>query len=213
MVDDFDLLNLSETSCRFERIAKTVFKKSYTNKYFVFHGDTKDRKEMYEGLFDRFGRYADIKAVAIVSIQNVDRNHWLSELLRQYTNQLQKLKLENCSIRNNGVLFQHISITHLFIYGGRLDILPNYRNLKELELNGVSISLGMLEEVLRNNPELESIILRCCDSISMLLRYANATEIILECIAENVPHLKKLDLVKSFGITGTVSLPDAQRLK
>lgn len=84
-VDDMGLLHLSDCSYRFEVIAKIAFKKRYATQYFVFDSDTKTERKMYCDLFERFGRYANMKAVEVKSIQNFDENHWITKFLIQYT--------------------------------------------------------------------------------------------------------------------------------
>lgn len=173
-MNDIDLLNLAETSCRFERIAKLPLRDRYANKYFVFYDDTDDRRrEMYEKLFSRFGRSADINAIEVNKIRNIDdEDHWLPSLLRQYAVRLREIKLIDCSFRST------------------FDILSQ-RNLRKLELNRVRIPTNTIKQTIQNNPQLESLIARDCIGIE-------PDEDTMEFIAKNLQQLKELILIDTF---------------
>lgn len=211
-VDDQDLLHLSDCSHRFAGIAKIVFKMRYARKYFVFDGDTKTARKMYGDLFERFGRHANIKAVKIKSIRNMDANHWIAKLLIEYTEPLEKLAFVRCWFKGiNEILSQHINITHLTIrlsawhdpfgiQNNPLDVpnyrltLPDYRNLKQLEVSykrSRSLCDGnTILRTMRNNPGLEVLNLSLCNPI-----------VPIDCIAENLKNLKGLNLIGSMEIS------------
>lgn len=194
-VNDADLLKLSDCSYRFGCIAKVAFKRRYANKYFVFDSEKKSKRKMYWELFERFGHYAEIRAVEVNYIENMDDlDHWLPQLLHQYVTHLEKLTLHKCWCKGiNEILSHHTHITHLTVrqsvWNGQL-ILPNYRNLKKFEIidNHLSgfIAGKTIEAVMRNNPSLEVLNLSHCGPI-----------ISIYCIAQHLKHLKELNLIIS----------------
>lgn len=116
MVNDVDLLHLYDISYRFESLTKIAFVERYASKYFVFDDDTQSQRETYEVLFDRFGCYADVNAIEARGMRIIDENHWLPQLLRQYTNQLQKLSYYDCWFEEiEDFLSQHMNVEHLTI--------------------------------------------------------------------------------------------------
>lgn len=202
-VDDTALLNLAETSYRFEGIAKIVFKRRYANGYFVVDGESNSQKAMYSSFFSRFGEYADIRSIEVKHIQDIDKNHWLSQFLQKHTKHLERLKFDGCTFLNlDQILSQHMKITHLIFkndFHKEIE-LPEYRSLMKLDLS-CSISFASLKQVIENNPQLESLLLRDCCEI------ASFREIIL-FIADHLKHLKELAVVNLNNFDWENSPPD-----
>lgn len=190
-VDDIALLNLAEISYHFEGIAKIIFKKRYSNAYFVIDCESDSKQQLYWSLFNRFGDYADIKAVKGKGIQNIDgRDHWLAQILQKHTKLLERLTFDGCTFKNvYELLSQHLRITHLVLKNDfHKEIqLPNYHNLMKLELS-CSISFESLKLLIENNARMESLLLRDCCEI------ATFRELIV-FIADHLNHLKELALV------------------
>lgn len=62
-----------------------VFEERYAAKYFVIDSKSLDQREMYEALFDHFCKHSGvIKAIAAKRIQNIDANHWLSQIIQNH---------------------------------------------------------------------------------------------------------------------------------
>lgn len=178
--NDTDLLNLSDISCRFDGIAKFVFKRKYKNMNFVFDGDSRSKRKLYSELFTRFGSYAEIRAIEVKNFRNIDEHHWLSKLLHQHTKKIEKLTFDGCSFRRiNRILSQHIYIKHLILrsVSWESDLwLPKYRHLKKLEVSNPigTIRRQRIIETLQNNPSMESLVLIYCRdliSISSVAKY------------------------------------------
>lgn len=129
---------------------------------------------MYEELFGNFGRHANIKDIEAKGMKNISRLHCLPQLLGQDTNQLQKIQFENCAFNKiDDILVQHINVEHLVLRSVRSNssfVLPNYRNLKKMELKecGPDIFFENLTQIIRNNHELESLILDNSGNFSWL---------------------------------------------
>lgn len=183
-------MNLAETSYRFDGIAKIVFKKRYTNAYFVFDGESESEQQTFWSLFSRFGDCGDIKAIEAKGIQDIDANHWLSQILQKYTKHLGRVAFDGCTFMNlYEMLSQHVDIAHLVLKNDfHKEIqLPNYHNLMKLDLS-CSISFESLKLLIENNPQLRSLLLRDCCEI------ATFRELIV-FIADHLNHLKELALV------------------
>lgn len=193
-VDDKDLLHLSDCCDRFEAIAKFAFKTRYASRYFVFDGSAKAKQKFYTDLFERFGGYANIKAVKVKSIQDIDENHWIPKLLLKHTKELKRLIFHRCWFKRiNIILSQHIDITHLIIRLGVWNdhlAIPNYRNLKQLEVSDNNTTAlydkSTIVRAMRNNPTLETLNLSRCDPI-----------VPMHCIAKHSKRLKKLNLIST----------------
>lgn len=159
---DIDLLNLAESSQRFENIAKLVINQRYAHKHFV--ATTRDYScqipDTYTDFFERFG--SEIKAFEMQEILFED--HWILWLLNQFTN-LKKLKLRFIGYEfNENLLQQHANLTHLTLdisddyFSFKGFALPVFHGLKKLEINNYpSVSFESLKEVIRNNPALEGL--------------------------------------------------------
>lgn len=189
-VDNIALLNLAVNSYRFEGIAKIVIKKRYANAYFVIDGELESEQQIYWSFFSCFGDYADIKSIEAKGIQDIDANHWLSQILQNHTKHLKRLTFDGCTFKNlYEILSQHLDITHLILKNDfHKEIqLPNYRNLMKLDLS-CSISFESLKMLIVNNPQLECLLLRDCCEI------ATFRELIV-FIADHLNHLKALALV------------------
>lgn len=184
-VDDVGLMNLAETSYRFEGLAKAVFKERYAQTYFVIDGETEEEQESYWSLFNYFGDAADIRAIKATGIQNIDSNHWMAQMLRKHTKQLGKLTLDACTFSAAvAFLSEHMDITHLSLQNNSESQfeLPQYKNLKKLELIKLRcISFESIRRTIRNNPTMESLHLRCTGSF-----------IFHEAMMVVVDHLKQL---------------------
>lgn len=166
-VDDTSLCHLADISYRFKDLVKMGFREKYANSYFVF--DAESKREMYVDVLNHFGSDLDIAAVAVAvqGIRDIDGNHWITQLLRQYMAHPKKLRFENCSFKNAyDYLSPYIDITHLslrYTAGSQYGeiCLPKFRNLKKLELHGLLFeSREMIVNVIRDNPSLESLIIR-----------------------------------------------------
>lgn len=163
-IDDNDLLSLAENSSRFEMISKIVLSARYTHEY--YHVDAiKFNSEMFEIFFEVFGD--EIKAFQVDGIQNEsDEDYcWIASLLNR-TSKLEKLQLclRIINESHENLLNRHGSnIVHLILQSSsgfthKGITLSEFRNLKKLELvDSPSISLELLQEVVHNNPGLESL--------------------------------------------------------
>lgn len=190
-VDDIGLLNLAETSYRFEGIAKAVFKERYTNQYFVIDGESEEEQELYWSLFSYFGECGGIKAVKAIEIHGINANHWMARMLQKHTKQLRKLTMDACTFRNtHEFLSQHMDITHLKLRNNNTSHieLPKFRNLKLLELNKVRlITFETIRRAICDNPTMESLHIRCSGSFI----FHEAMAVVVECSK----HLKELVLI------------------
>lgn len=192
-LNDIGLLNVAITSVRFHRIAKIVFKEKYTNEYFLFNGEREKQREIYKELFSYFGRYADLKAIEVKRMRSVNEKHWTIQLLHQYTNQLEKLSFEDCSFTQlNEILSRNVNVEHLALRSVEISFdrgwisLPNYRNLKKLELSDLWISTETLTRTFQNNPSLESLTIRFTRQSTTIY-----------CIANYLKQLKELNLLNA----------------
>lgn len=166
--DDITLLNLASVHPRFEPIAQDVFRERYANKYFVIEGESKRQQEVYSAQLSLFG--SSIMAIEVKGIQHNDGDHWMTQLLHKNIPNLEKLCFTKCSFRNaDELLLLNVNLTHLTFRGGYAENgdklrLPEYRNLIAIELIKFrDISKSSLEQILRNNPQLESLILKFCN--------------------------------------------------
>lgn len=92
---------------------------------------------MYAALFDRFGRRGGITAIAAKGIQDIDANHWLSQLLQNHIAHLRKLSFDEYPFRNSSAFLSQY-ITHLTIQHNPLNSIiewPDFHNLMKLELS------------------------------------------------------------------------------
>lgn len=103
--DDIGLLNLANSSYRFKCIMETAFKEIYANKYFVIDGDTESKRELYLELFSRYG--SGIKAIKASGIRNIDKDHWLTQMLHKHTNQIEKLTFDDCEFEDIHDILSH----------------------------------------------------------------------------------------------------------
>lgn len=195
-VDDVGLLNLFNISYRFEGIAKMAFKQKYANKYFVIDSELDSQREFYMELFSRFG--GGIKAIEASGIQKINKSHWMTQMLHQYTSQIEKFSFERCTFEQlNDILSQHITdLTLRNCDDTNGAILPSYRNLKKLRLefdySNDYVEPEILAQTYRSNPALESLTLLLPedddDDDS-----GNAIHNHLLVVAEHLKHLKELE--------------------
>lgn len=197
-INDIGLLNLGNGSYRFKDIAEMAFHEKYANKYFVIDGETKSQRELYLELFRRFGD--GIKAIEANGIRKINKNHWMTQMLHQYTNQIEKITFDHCSFGEiDAILSQYMDITDLTLRHCQNDecsanlLLPSYRKLKKLELNfnnsGYYIMDEMLIQTFQNNPALESLTLNLR---KWLPDSDNLFHEKIVLIAEHLKHLKEL---------------------
>lgn len=196
-IDDYGLLKLVSESLQNESAVREIFAKRYTNKYFLINGRIERHQKKYSEIFKFFGE--SIRAVQINCIQNMNANHWLLQLLNKQAPNLEKLYFKKCLFIDIDDFFaQHIKITHLKFSGGLCEQrnvsiqLPEYRNLKSLELvNFRHVSKSSLEQVICNNPQMERLVLgyatyECC--------YFNMSDA-MTLIFTHLKNLKELNLM------------------
>lgn len=195
-VDDIGLLNLSITSCRFEKIAKVIFTERYEDEYFTIDDESDQQKEIYEEQFSRFG--SGIKAIKVLGIRGIDKTHWMTEMIQKHTNRLEKLWFRDCSFKNAfDMLANHVDITHLTIIGGSREnyakvSLPEYRNLRKLDLQKFEhFEEQSLTWILLHNPQLESLILRFAGTLFTVPE-------IMEYVFKYLKHLKEFRIFDEF---------------
>lgn len=196
-VNDIGLMNLSETSYRFADIAKRCFKERYANAFFVIDGESEEEQESYGALFDYFGSHADIRAIKVIGIQNIDgENHWMAQMLKKHSINLEKLTMDACTFNNvscGEFLSDHMNITHLSLLNiSQSPIsLPKFEHLKKLELVKLRfITSDTITRTILNNPMLESLHLRC--STAFILHEAMAL------VVDHVKQLKELFLIDTY---------------
>lgn len=198
-LDDISLLNLANNSYRFAAITKMAFEEKYADKDFVIAGGGKgsiDRyRDIYLELFQRFG--AGIKAIKFIRVRELDYDHWIMHMIEQYTNRVERLKFEYCTIdRIELILSRYMNITDLIIhcshYGQNDAVakIPTFGNLRKLELTyelryGNSVYIDVFE-IMCHNPALETLILRGYEVPEILLT-----------IADHLKHLKELHLTSN----------------
>lgn len=191
-VDDIGLLNLANISYRFDGFAQIVFKKRYATKYFIIDNESEQQQEIYREQFSRFGQ--SIKAIEVNNIRDIDGNHWMAQMLTEYTNGLEKLAFNGCTFKNATEMFaQHLNLTHLTLqknlHGSDNNFeFPSYRNLKSLKLcNFANIPLQTVQQIARNNPQMERLNIRYCEHFTL--------PEIMKLIANHLKHLKYLALL------------------
>ncbi|XP_055313379.1 uncharacterized protein LOC129574869 [Sitodiplosis mosellana] len=204
-INDNDLLNLGSISARFEPMVREVFAERYADQYFQIEAETERHRNLYSELFNLFGN--SMRAIQAIGIRNIDDNHWLVQILDKHTPNLEKLYFKKCSFKNvDHFLSRHIKITHLAFCGGSCEKeyhiqLPEYRNLKSLELFEFSyISKPSLEQIFLNNPQMERLILSFCDHYFTLPN-------IMELVYTHLKNLKVLNILDSYEKYGDISLP------
>lgn len=195
-INDIGLLHLASTSHRFEAIAQVVFKERYATRYFMIDGESKRDQDLYSAQFRYFG--GSIKAINVKFIQDIDKNHWMAQILRNHTKNLEKLSFRECLFKNAfEFLLQHREITHLTFHFARNHLtekflLPKYRNLKKLELHNFSrVYEHSLRKIFLNNPQLESLILRFCNHYFTLPK-------IMEIVHKHLKLLKEFRVLDNF---------------
>lgn len=198
-VDDIGILNLFNISYRFEDIAKMAFKQKYANKYFVVDSEANSQRELYMELFSRFGD--GIKAIEVNGILEINKSHWLAQMMHRCTSQIQKFAFEECTFEQlNDILSQHITdLTLRNCEDTAGAILPSFCNLKKLRLDSDwSIDYfvpEVLAQIYSNNPALESLTLTIPDYRDDV-DYAVHEHLIL--IAKHLKHLKELNFFDGF---------------
>lgn len=196
-VDDTDLVHLADISNRFASLAKYVFREKYRRRYFIFDSEQQSQLDVYEAIFAHFGRTANLRAIEARHMSTMCVSHWLVRLIARNSYQLEKLKLTNCCFALDSnvddILSRHMKMTHLIIDDinfGNLRI-PNFQHLVELSLNEISneIEANAVIRIVRMNPGLETLNLRLCGVLS--------TDEVLLAVAQNLPNIKKLDLLSA----------------
>lgn len=192
MTDDIELLRLTIVSCRFEMIAKTVFTERYANKYFTIDNECARHQEIYAEQFSRFG--SGIRAIKAIGIHGIDKTHWIAQMIRKRIGRIQKLYFLDCTFKNRcDMLADHMRITHLTIFGGECDDngwihLPDYRNLRKLELHRFQrVTQLSIDRIIRSNPELESLILRSASD-----EFSLSTITMMKFCCKHLKHLTEL---------------------
>lgn len=189
-VDDNGLLSISSVNDRFKAIAQTVFKKRYANKYFTI--ECGKHEEQYVELFKVFGD--GIKAIDVINIENIGRNHWLTEMLKANSCDLDKISLNNCYFNNAFDFLSHyLQLTELIIRSSSdndLIHLPKYQHLKKLEIDCCCLNKKWLKSTIACNPQLECLKLRMCDAITL--------PDIMRFVSGHLKSLKDLSILEPF---------------
>lgn len=183
--------------------ADEVIEKRYSNEYFVIEGESERQQEEYSTQFRQFG--GSIIAIEVRGVRNINNVHWIIQLVHNHTPNLKMLRFYKCSFVNiDDFLSQHKRLTHLAFRSGSCKQgykirLPEYRNLKAFESSKFRhIRKSSLEQVILNNPQMESLILRStsCDN------YFNLEEV-MKLVSNNLKQLKELNILDSclFGQT------------
>lgn len=197
VTDNIALVHLASLNSRYEPIAREVIEKRYVDKYFVIRGDSEQQREQYSAQISTFGDV--IRAVEVKNIREIDEHHWLPQLLQKLTPNIRKFSFRKCSFKNaDGLFARQTELTHLTFRGGRCETghrihLPEYHHLKALELTDFKfISKPSLDQILRNNQQMESLILRDCDT------YYKLPEI-MDLVHNHLNCLRELNLLDSYG--------------
>lgn len=163
VVGDIDLLSLAEISSRFESIAKIELNQRYADEYFTIDGSMYGSSQAYKDFIELFGR--EIKSLKVKETDARGDIHWMGSVLSKM-NCIEKLRWDVSSTSSNElVLEQHASanITHLSLHGkdpipGSGFVLSKFRNLKHFVIDRYpNISMDTFEQVIFNNPALESL--------------------------------------------------------
>ncbi|XP_055325875.1 uncharacterized protein LOC129579733 [Sitodiplosis mosellana] len=177
-------------------MVREVFAKRYADQYFLIEGESERHRNIYFELFNLFGD--SIRAIEANGFQNIDDNHWLIQLLDKHTPNLEKLCFKKCYFKNvDDFLSRHTNITHLTLRNGSCGWkhqiqLPDYRNLKSLELVDFShISKLSLEQVLLHNPQIGRLVLTFCDQQFTLSN-------MMALVCTHLKHLKDLDILDTY---------------
>lgn len=196
--DEIGLLHLAETSHRFAALSKI----------FVINGLCKGGDAaIYRAQLNDIGSV--IETIHIKYADNLGENHWAIKLLQPHIGHIKKLTFDSCSFKSkNKNIFsvplnsvtqltfrQHCSDVHKRNNNEHRTVhLPVCHNLTELEVHNTakcwSFSWNSLEHAIRNNPMLQSLLLYGFSYTSL--------RDVLELIAENLKHIKKLALVTDF---------------
>lgn len=195
--NDIDLLNLSETCRRFQVIAQIASQMRYSNNHFTFNSELlTGNPELFAAQMNRFGVY--LNAIQLY----VAPNDWISNLLHEHINRINKLTLDSCTFMSNDFLSQPMeNMTHLTF---RTDFrhwieneddlvtidVPKCGNLIQFDYRGRQcISTVSLERMIRQNPSLQSFLL-----YDFLDENTTLNDIIT-FIAGNLNQLRELALV------------------
>lgn len=162
--DRDELLHLASTEHRFKIIANEVFRNFYASEYVVIEGTDRERAK-YTAQLNIFGE--SITAIEIRNIDHIDNHNWLIQLINAHTKRLRKLCFVKCSFTNvDDLLSKHQTLTHLTLRkceceGDYKITFPEYHDLEAIELFDMLDSFWKpsFEQILRNNPHLESLIL------------------------------------------------------
>lgn len=165
-INNIDLLNLSRASNRFEDVARVLFEK---NKCFMIN-NAFENKKLYLEMFERFN--IQIEEMVLKNCRDINKNHWVSKIMNQYSNQIQKLRFDTCFFDEiNVTLRDHKNITELSVKNCHhsfknifdyptIGIRP--LKLKKLEIfydnhNEYFTSTYALTRTFKNHPTLESL--------------------------------------------------------
>lgn len=143
-----------------------------------------------------------VMSLQLNCVNEIDKNHWLPQLLQEYVNGIEKLQFNSCSFRSNDFLSQPMNnVTHLTFRSDfpRNDCdednlvtidLPRCRKLCEFEYRGREfISAASLDQLIRENPNLKRLLLYnfCGEDITF--------DQLIVSIAQHLPQLHELALV------------------
>lgn len=192
-VDDYDLVQLAQTSYRFERIAQ----KAVEQRVIVMTNlnSNVESREKCASIVRRFGDH--MRAVELRSYgQRIQHNDWLIVLLKQKAKQIQWFHFNGCAIMGSvdGYL-ENMNLTHLTFQFCTLNTPMTQsalRNLRHLECIGTSKPFNEAEclQLIRNNPQLEHLII---DQFDRNIDPGN----IFTCASENLKHLKNLHIIST----------------
>lgn len=207
-VDDIKLLHLSATSHRFEAIAQMVLKRRYADEYFLIDGESEHFiPELYWTQFKCFGNV--IKAIELKNVNDVDGNHWLPQILRRHTQNIERIHINSCHFKDSTeFLSQHLNINHLtcsrFVDDCEYVELPKYRHLTSLELNdSPGITVQSLEQIFRDNPQLESLKV-------FYPQFRFTVSMIVYLVCKHLRHLKELKVQQSPSpMNWLINIPDS----
>lgn len=189
MLDDNSLLQVAQSSHRFESIALVAFKERYANRYFAIKNESAERCRQKPEIYRRFGEI--LNAIEFNGIYDLDENYWMIQAMNAHAKRIKKLQFIECHFNNiETILSQHNQIDSLTFQrctAERLVYLPEFRNLQHLEARDfVDIEYSSYECILKNSNQLESLAVSLCNTDPLA---------IISWISEYSKHIKRLHLV------------------